>query len=137
MTREETLSWAKSLKPGDKVIHCGWNCKVLSVLEVKKVTPAGWIKTTCGKTFCQSDYYRDRFTGRGETSGSIIPVTDELLQEAQRQDAERAEKERKRRVIIKARNLVYDESRKGSDMTYERAAKIVEFFEQLDCKVYT
>lgn len=126
-TREEMLAWAKSLKPGDKVIYreC-WDSGNLSVLEVAKVTPAGWVKTTDGLTFAQNSWSsgiekRSRYDG-----GEIVPVTDELLQKFQQQEAERAEKERKRSTIVKAKDILRAELEASRDMTYERAVKIIE-----------
>lgn len=135
MTREETLSWAKSLKPGDAVIYkSGWSgwCG-LSVLEVEKVTPAGWVKTTSGEIFSQKSW-ADEMRGRGSTSGYIVPITDEFLQEAQRQAAERAEEDRKDRIRAKAINKIWDEYNNRFNMSYDRAVKILEAFEKIDVK---
>lgn len=89
---EEMAAWAKSLKPGDKVIfQSGWCYNDLSVLEVEKVTPAGWVKTTNNMTFSKNSY--GSMYARGRDIGRIVSVTDELLQKAQKQDAERKENE--------------------------------------------
>lgn len=106
----------------------GYNC-YLSVLDVAKVTPAGWVKTTNGKTFSQNSY--GNFSIRGDGIGRIVAVTDELLQKAQQQDAERAYQERKRMTIVRAKNILSSELEKSRDMTYERAVKIIEAFENL------
>lgn len=73
MTREETLAWAKSLKPGDVVIWS--NYRQYRALNVQKVTPTGIVKTNGDMSFAQTSW-SDRFLGRGRTGGEIIPATE-------------------------------------------------------------
>lgn len=121
--RGEMLEWAKSLKPGDKVIHDEYGR--YSILEVERVTPSGIVKTIGGKSFAQNSF-SDRLLGRGQfVSGYILPFTDELLQAAKEQEAKREEEKRKRSVIHRANDIIYEEYRAAGRMTYERALKII------------
>lgn len=129
MTREETLVWAKSLKPGDEVIYTKFES--LFVLKVEKVTPAGWVKTKNGLTFAQ-DKHLDRLFARGANFGSIEPITEELYQKAKDQDEERKNEARKQKIINKARDVISDEWCDRWNMTYERAEKIIAAFERIN-----
>lgn len=131
--REEMLAWVKSLKPGDKVV-----CEVgyvgeATILEVERVTPAGWVKTTNGQMYAQTKW-SDELWGRGRTRGKIRPATEKYLREVQQKDAERAEGERRNKIIREAGSLLYKESRNSHMLTCERAEKIVAFFKQLDAE---
>lgn len=66
--------------------------------------------------------------------GEIVPATEELLRAAQKQDQERKERESKDRIVTKARNRIWDECNKRYEITYEKAAKILEFFDRLDAE---
>lgn len=123
MTREEALAWAKSLKPGDVVIHKGWN--ICIPLTVKKVTPTGIVKTNDDKSFAQTSYF-DGIIGRGRTYGEIVPATPELLAEAERQKRERDEHERRIRTINRAVVKLGHMPR----MTYEFAVDFLELCEK-------
>lgn len=123
MAREETLAWAKSLKPGDVVIHKGWNeCYTLTV---EKVTPTGIIKTNGGMSFAQTSF-SDRLLGRGRTGGEIVPATEELLAEAEKQRLVREENRRKAETLQKA----WYKMRYISSITYEFAADFLELCEK-------
>lgn len=102
----------------------------LSILTVEKVTPAGWVKTTDGRTFSQT-LWIDSLSVRGGY-GVIIPATEELMKKAAQQDAEREEENGKKRVIGKAQSLIEKERGKILDYTYERAVKIIEAFEEIN-----
>ena len=130
--REEMLAWAKSLKPGDKVVYIssGFPENNLSILEVAKVTPAGWIKTTNEMTFAQNSW-DSSIKKRGTGWGEIVPVTDELLKKIQQQDAERAEIALREKTISKAREIILREWGKSNRLTYDRAVKIIAAFEDI------
>lgn len=123
MTREETLAWAKSLKPGDVVIHkvCGELC----ALTVKNVTPTWIVKTNDGKSFAQTSW-GDSLNGRGRTFGEIVPATEELLAEARKQESDRKEKRRMAETVQKACYKM----RIISGITYEFAADFLELCEK-------
>lgn len=99
MTREENLAWAKSLKPGDVVIHVDWHD--VYALTVEKVTPTGIVKTKGNKSFAQTSW-DDRLRGRGRVCGEIVPPTQELLIEAKRQLIERQDREKRIATINRA-----------------------------------
>lgn len=123
MTREETLSWEKSLKPGDIVIHKDWNeCYTLTV---EKVTPTGIIKTNGGMSFAQTSF-SDRLLGRGRTGGEIVPATEELLAEAEKQRLVREETRRKAETVQKA----WYKMRIISGITYDFAVDFLELCEK-------
>lgn len=123
MTREETLAWAKSLKPGDVVIHKGWNeCYVLTV---EKVTPTGIIKTNGGMSFAQTSF-SDRLLGRGRTGGEIVSAAEELLAEAEKQRLVREENRHKAETVQKA----WYKMRIISGITYDFAADFLELCEK-------
>lgn len=135
MTREETLAWAKSLKPGDTVIwNTGWPPGEISILVVEKVTPTGRVKTTNGMTFAQTSWTDSMSAVGTRAYGYIISVTDDLLLEEQKQDADRKEMNRQKQVILEARSKIWEECNKRFDLTYKRAAKILEFFNQIDAE---
>lgn len=93
MTREETLEWAKSLKPGDKVIY--ERIGVVRALEVKSVTPSAMVEMTNNLWFSLAPYTDAFFPcGINVRGGCIVPATGELLYEAQRQDMERKKEEK-------------------------------------------
>lgn len=123
MTREEILAWAKSLKPGDVVI---WSdCGQYRKLTVQKVTTTGIVKTNGYMSFAQTSW-RDDLSGRGKTSGKIIPATDELLAEVEKQQKERENLNRIRRTIQAAKTrmrLIYD-------ISYEFAVDFLELCEK-------
>lgn len=119
MTREEALAWAKSLKPGDTVIHR--ECRRVCALTVEKVTPTGIVKTNDDKCFAQNSWV-GCIVGRGRTGGEIVPATPELLEEAEKQQKERDEEEKRVRTINRA--II----KKGHmpRMTYEFAVDFLE-----------
>lgn len=135
MKREEMLAWAKSLKPGDNVIldksFLSANDNIF-VLEVDRVTPAGWVKTTDGETFSLTGW-SGYLEARGRRSKwRIKPATSSLLEEASRQEAEREEEKRKQKTIVDAEIALKNEYMKSCKMTYDRAVKILEFFKTLE-----
>lgn len=123
MTREETLAWAKSLKPGDVIIQVDW--KDLYALTVEKVTPTGIVKTVGGKSFFQNSWYSN-IVGRGTTRGHIVPATEELLAEAGKQRLVRKENRRKAETVQKA----WYKIRCISHISYEFAADFLELCEK-------
>lgn len=128
MTREETLSWAKSLKPGNVVIHKGWD--ELFALTVKNVTPTGIVKTNDGKSFAQTSF-SDRLLGRGRTGGEIVPATEELLAEAEKQRLVREENRLKADTVQKA----WYKIRSISHIPYEFAVDFMALCEKHGIKV--
>lgn len=123
MTREETLAWAKSLKPGDVVIWSDFG--QYRTLTVQKVTTTGIVKTNGDMSFAQTSR-RDDLSGCGKTSGIIIPATAELLTEVEKEQKERENLNRIRRTIRAARTrmrLIYD-------ISYEFAVDFLELCEK-------
>lgn len=123
MTREETLAWAKSLKPGDTVIHSA--CRSFFALTVEKVTPTGIVKTNEGKSFAQNTWF-DGIVGRGRTGGEIVPATEELLAEAEKQRLAREENRRKAETAQKA----WYKMRRISHISYEFATDFLDLCEK-------
>lgn len=123
-TREEWMEWAKSLKPGDKVIVSYWSR--LYVECVKRVTPKMWIVTDKGKTFYQGQW-STRFVQRGGYS-EILQWSDELQKKAEEQEAERQREDEERRTIRAAQNICYElrYETNGREMTLDLAKKIIE-----------
>ena len=131
MEREETEKWVQSLKPGDIVVNlCGWGNQDVTVATVKKVTPSGIVRTDKG-SFKQSNWGSGAVISYGGLSGKIAPATEDLLAEARKQDAERAEAHRKQRTIHKAQRLVRELYEKSSEMTFEDAVKVIHFIEEV------
>lgn len=97
MTREEAQAWVASLKPGDVVIHKQWN-NYLSKLTVTKVTPSGIIRTDKDVSFKLSSW-SNLVRERGSGISEIVPATDDLLQEVERQDEQRWEEMDRKRTI--------------------------------------
>lgn len=126
-TREEWIEWAKSLKPGDKVITCRWGR--LSVECVKRVTPKMWIVTDKDKTFYQGQW-DTRFVQRGGY-GDLLPWSEELQKKAEEQEAERQREEQERRTISDAKSICYEllYHKNGREMTLDLAKKIIELVE--------
>lgn len=124
MTREETLAWAKSLKPGDVVIWSRYG-GYYRALTVQKVTPTGIVKTEDDMSFAQTSWCSD-ISGRGRTFGKIIPATDELLAEAKKQEADREVERRKKETVQKSRYKM----RSISCISYEFAADFLELCEK-------
>ena len=97
MTREEAQAWVASLKPGDVVIRKQWN-NHLSGLTVTKVTPSSIIRTNEDVSFKLSNWSNlVRECGIGISE--IVPATDELLQEVERQEQQRWEEMDRKRTI--------------------------------------
>lgn len=110
------LAWAKSLKPGDKVVYLRRGN--LYFLQVEKITPAGWVKTTNRMTFAQAGWGNNLYERGGY--GEIVPVTDGLAQQIHQN-----------RTIEKAKKILEKEFEDSREMTYERAVKIIEAFESM------
>lgn len=123
MTREEALAWAKSLKTGDTVIQK--MCGNYRALTVEKVTPTGIAKTNGDKSFAQNSWF-DGIVGRGRTSGDIVPATEELLSEAEKQRLEREVERRKAETTQKT----WYKIRLISHISYEFAVDFLDLCEK-------
>ena len=68
MTKEESLAWVKSLKPGDIVIYSGFGVAGrIQTAKVEKVTPSGIVRTNRG-SFKESPWsWSGRVGGYGKT----------------------------------------------------------------------
>ena len=124
MTKEESLAWVKSLKPGDIVIYSGLG--VAGRIQTAK----GIVRTNRG-SFKESPWsWSGRVGGYGKTPGEISPPTAELLIEAELQEAEDAAEKKRRDTIYKARNLIselyYDRFR----IDYDTAVEIIKVLER-------
>lgn len=127
MTREEWKSWAMSLKTGDIVIVKGWHS--VEVATVKKVTPTGRINTDKG-VFAQTEYY-DCYRGYGKTRGDeLVPATQELIEQAEKQKREEEEARRKSQTIRAARNIAYKLCYGEITMKYDLAVQLLELVEK-------
>ena len=124
---EEMRAWIAGLKTGDKVIQQTYNR--ISVLTVKKVTPTGIVRTTNGESFAQRSWC-SLICGRGETRGEILPATPELIAEAERQDAERTERQKRESTIRRAKNYARQLFYNDIELTYELATEFLELLER-------
>lgn len=100
MTREEAQAWVASLKPGDTVIRNEWDNRFFKE-TAKKVTPSGIVRTDSGRSFKLSNW-SNCVNERGGRNGEIAPATEELLQEAERQEQRRREEMDRVRAIRRA-----------------------------------
>lgn len=121
MNREEWAAWAKSLKPGDKVIVRHWENVYID--KVAKVTPAGWVITENFGTYSQTKCF-DGYQERGGLK-NIEPFTDALEKEANRQEAQRLKYEKEQRAINKAKMVAYDWRYGNRNVDYDLACKIL------------
>ena len=73
MTKEESLAWVKSLKPGDIVIYSGFGVAGrIQTAKVEKVTPSGIVRTNRG-SFKESPWsWSGRVGGYGKTPYYIL-----------------------------------------------------------------
>lgn len=132
MTKEESLAWVKSLKPGDVVIYKGL-CSNLRPATVEKITPSGIVRTNRG-SFKESTWSRSgRVVSYGKTaSGEIIPQTEELLAEAERQEAEEAAMQKRRDTIRKAQNMIFGLYNNRFNLDYSKAVKVIRALEEME-----
>ena len=125
----KSAEWVFALKPGDKVIKSyGWESNILEVGIVKKVTPSGIVRLKDGTSFRKSNRSYD-VIGYGNYGGHILPVTNELLEQAQKQDKKRAEEEQQRQIINKALKTV-DSIHFDRNITYEFASEFLTLFDR-------
>ena len=131
MTKEESLTWVKSLKPGDIVIYSGFGAAGrIQTAKVEKVTPSGIVRTNRG-SFKESPWsWSGRVGGYGKTPGEISPPTAELLIEAELQEAEDAAEKKRRDTIYKARNLISELYYNRFRIDYDTAVEIIKVLER-------
>ena len=111
MTKQEIAAWAAALKPGDQVIEVGTfytgspGENAVGVLTVEKVTPSGIIRTSGGDyKIGKYDHYP---RGYGQTTGQIIPYTEEKAVQAREYEAKQKEKREQHRTILAAQNACF------------------------------
>lgn len=121
MNREQWAEWAKSLKPGDKIIIK--NGRSVFLDTVKKLTPAGWIVTQKHGTYSQSQW-RNWYSERGGYK-EILPWTEDLEAEAKKQEEEYLREQKISRTIRAAKNIAYDWAYGKREVDYELAQKIL------------
>ena len=121
MTREEWKAWAMSLKPGDRVVVKHWNG--LDIATVVKITPSGRINTDQG-VFYQDNCF-DHYQGYGKTCGDLVPVTPDLIAEAERQKWEEIEAKHRKSVIQEAWWIVQKLNCGEIDMPYDMAEELI------------
>ena len=107
MTREQAMEWAKTLKPGDKVIvNMGSynDFKNITVAQVKKVTPTLIIRTDKGDFSLGK--YATVYRFRGNMFYTLMPTTEGLLREAESQDERRVREREMKLTVAKAKGAI-------------------------------
>lgn len=128
MTREELIDWVFSLNPGDSVIHRNFDSGQLFELFVKKVTNSGIVRTVDGFSFKISPYFNCVSAYGRSSCGEIIPVTEELLQEVDRQRKERLSR---RERLVKINDAISKMHSASHDTTsYDFAVDFLELYKK-------
>lgn len=130
MNHEEAIAWAKSLKPGDKVIGYNWPNYPCRIITITKVTPSGIVRTDFGSykvgtygTICGS-------FGDGGYAMKIGPYNDADAESALRFMAEVKEARRQSEVIRRAKVIGYAWYSGNKPLSYEQAEAILKLAEE-------
>lgn len=124
---QSQIEFAKSLKPGEKVIlENTWNFSDPDVYldVVKRVSQKGWITLESGSIF-MTDKYTSRHKERSGVR-RLIPYSEELEQKAIEQEKQREEEKRRKKILNDAEWLCYEIGCRKKELTVEQAKKILE-----------